>query len=54
MRSELRALFDDDDGERGRALFQPDRRCEPRGAAADNHDIEIKPFALHEIIAPLS
>ncbi len=54
MRAELRALFDDDDGERRRALFQPDRRGETRGPAADNHDIEIKLFALHRSSASLS
>ena len=53
MRAELRALFDDDDGERGRALFQPDRRRKTRRSGADNHDIEIKPFALHEIRRPI-
>ena len=49
MRPKLGTLFDDYDGERRRALFQPDRRGETRRATAHNHDIEIKPFALHEI-----
>ena len=48
MRAGLRALFDDDDGEVGRDLFQPDRGGKAGRAAADDHDVIIHGFARGE------
>ena len=52
VRADLRALFEQADGDfaaglRGE-LLQADRRGEPRGAAADDHDVVFHGFALHD------
>ena len=41
MRAHLGPFLDNNDGEIGRELFQPYGRCQPRGARANDHHVEI-------------
>ena len=45
MRADRRTLFDDDDRDSRVELFEPDRRGEPRGTRADDHDVVFHRFA---------
>jgi len=54
MGADLGALFQDADADLvtmfGGKLFQPDRGGQPRGAAADDHDVILHDFAFHSLI----
>ena len=54
MRADLGALLQHDDGDLlaglGRELLEPDRRGEPRGARADDHDVELHGLALDDFV----
>ena len=53
MRADRRALLDDDDVEVGVDLLEADRRGEPGGARADDHDVEIHRLAGGNLIPAL-
>ena len=49
MRPDFRSLFDNDHAGVGRKLLEPDRRGEPGGSRADDHDIELHRLAGGQI-----
>src|SRR5262249_5208110 len=50
MRPDFRSLLDHDHAGVGRNLLEPDRRSEPGGARADNHDGELHRLAGGQIL----